>query len=101
MLVCDAQLSTATRMKTLQLRVERQNSNAADIAAFLADHPAVESVNYPGLASHPNHDVAARQMLGFGAVVYNAIGNGLTTAAEQLAAQVACSLLHCPERCLP
>lgn len=56
-------------LKTLALRVERQNASAARIATFLEGHPAVERVFYPGLASHPDHAVAARQMSGFGGVV--------------------------------
>jgi methionine-gamma-lyase len=49
-------------MKTLELRMERHCENAASIAGFLAAHSAVAGVNYPGLASHPDHAVAARQM---------------------------------------
>ncbi|WP_422925623.1 cystathionine gamma-synthase family protein [Singulisphaera sp. PoT] len=57
-------------MKTLSLRVERQNSNALTIARHLSQHRAVEHVFYPGLESHPNHDVAKRQMPGgFGGVL--------------------------------
>ena len=56
-------------LKTLALRVERQNSSAHRIAAFLEGHPEVERVYYPGLASHPDHAVAAAQMTGFGGVV--------------------------------
>ncbi len=56
-------------MKTLQLRIERQNASAARIAAFLEAHPAVERVFHPSLASHPGHDVAARQMRGFGGML--------------------------------
>lgn len=56
-------------LKTLALRVERQNFNAGRIAAFLDDHPGVARVFYPGLPTHVNHDVAARQMRGFGGVL--------------------------------
>ena len=56
-------------MKTLQLRVERQNETAMKVARFLDEHPFVERVFYPGLESHPNHDVAARQMRGFGGML--------------------------------
>lgn len=56
-------------MKTLQLRVERQNASAAEIAAHLEAHPAVERVFHPSLASHPGHEVAARQMRGFGGML--------------------------------
>ena len=50
---------------TLGLRVERQNQSAGALAEYLADHPRVALVHYPGLASHPEHTVAARQMRGF------------------------------------
>ncbi|MCP5371584.1 MAG: PLP-dependent transferase [Hyphomicrobiales bacterium] len=51
-------------MRTLHLRVARQCANAMAVADFLAAHPAVEEVRYPGLATHPGHAVAARQMAG-------------------------------------
>ncbi len=60
-------------MKTLHLRVAQQNRTAMRIAQFLQQHPKVTEVNYPGLATHPNHDVAARQMRGFGGVMSFAI----------------------------
>jgi cystathionine gamma-synthase len=56
-------------MKTLGLRVERQNGSALTIARFLKDHPFVEDVYYPGLESHPNHEIATRQMRGYGGVL--------------------------------
>jgi cystathionine gamma-synthase len=56
-------------LKTLALRVERQNQNAQAIAEFLEKHPRVARVWYPGLASHPDHAVARAQMLGYGGVV--------------------------------
>jgi cystathionine beta-lyase/cystathionine gamma-synthase len=52
-------------LKTLGLRVERQNRNALALAQFLETHPKVERVNYPGLESHPQHALARRQMCGF------------------------------------
>ncbi|HEV2915086.1 MAG TPA: aminotransferase class I/II-fold pyridoxal phosphate-dependent enzyme [Pyrinomonadaceae bacterium] len=52
-------------IKTLGLRVERQNQNALALAQFLESHPRVERVNYPGLESHPQHALARRQMSGF------------------------------------
>lgn len=51
---------TLRGLKTLPLRYERQCENAAAIARWLVEHPAVETVHYPGLAAHPNHDLAAR-----------------------------------------
>lgn len=56
-------------LKTLDLRVRRQNESARRIAEFLAGHPAVARVHYPGLPGHPDHEVARRQMSGFGGVV--------------------------------
>ena len=56
-------------LKTLPLRVKQQNANALHIARFLTDHPAVARVYYPGLPSHPDYEVAQRQMTGFGGVV--------------------------------
>ncbi len=56
-------------MKTLDLRVRRQNENGLRVAQFLEQHPKIERVHYPGLESHPDHTVACRQMSGFGGVV--------------------------------
>jgi len=56
-------------MKTLGLRIARQNASALAIARHLDAHPFVSGVFYPGLAGHPNHDVAARQMRGFGGML--------------------------------
>lgn len=56
-------------LKTLHLRVERQNQNALAVARFLEAHPAVAEVHYPGLASHPHHETARQQMRGFGGVL--------------------------------
>jgi cystathionine gamma-synthase len=64
-------------MKTLHLRVERQASNALAVASYLEGHERVAQVNYPGLPSHPEHDVAARQMKGFGGMLSFALDGGL------------------------
>lgn len=56
-------------LRTLELRVERQNANAQAVAEYLARHPVVERVFYPGLPDHPHHEVARRQMRGFGGVL--------------------------------
>jgi cystathionine gamma-synthase len=56
-------------MKTLALRMERHNANALRIAHWLEDHPKIRRVWYPGLDSHPDHEVARRLMTGFGGVV--------------------------------
>ena len=64
-------------MKTLKLRVERHNSNAMAIAHYLQSHPLVEQVNYPGLESHPGHDIAKQQMSGFGGMLSFSVKGGL------------------------
>jgi cystathionine gamma-synthase len=56
-------------LKTLGLRVQRQNQNAMTLAQFLEKHPKVTQVFYPGLESHPNHKIAKKQMSGFGGVL--------------------------------
>lgn len=56
-------------LKTLALRIARQNQNAQALAAFLCGHPRIERVYYPGLPSHPDHALAVAQMRGFGGVV--------------------------------
>ncbi|EPR39090.1 Cys/Met metabolism pyridoxal-phosphate-dependent protein [Desulfovibrio sp. X2] len=56
-------------MKTLALRIERQNANALKIARFLESHPGVSRVFYPGLESHEGHAIAAKQMRGFGGML--------------------------------
>jgi cystathionine gamma-synthase len=56
-------------LKTLALRVQKQNENGLKVAQFLEDHPAVATVFYPGLESHPDHGVAKTQMQGYGGVV--------------------------------
>lgn len=63
-------------MKTLPLRVHRQNDNATAIARFLSEHPKIEAVYYPGLPSHPGHELAARQMTGFGGVLSFELSGG-------------------------
>ena len=59
----------ARGLKTFALRVQRHNENGQAIAEFLESHPRVEAVYYPGLASHPYHEVASRTMRGFGGLV--------------------------------
>jgi cystathionine gamma-synthase len=62
-------------MKTLHLRVQRQGESAQKIAEFLDAHPKVSAVNYPGLPSHPQHEIASRQMRGFGGMLSFSIGD--------------------------
>ena len=56
-------------LKTLAVRVRHQNESAMQVARFLESHPRVDRVYYPGLESHPDHEIAAAQMSGFGGVV--------------------------------
>lgn len=69
-------------IKTLAVRMERHCANASAIADFLTGHPAVCSVRYPGLPDHPGHDVAARQMRGFGGMVSFMVKGGEPAALE-------------------
>jgi cystathionine beta-lyase/cystathionine gamma-synthase len=61
--------------KTLPLRMERHNANAQALAEYLAAHPKVTRVHYPGLPSHPQHDLARRQMRGFGGLIAFELGS--------------------------
>lgn len=63
-------------LRTLPIRVERINANALALAEFLEAQPQIERVYYPGLASHPQHELAKRQMRGFGAVIAFAVKGG-------------------------
>jgi len=56
-------------LKTLELRIERQNQSAARIAAFLETHGKIKTVYYPGLSSHPDHEIARKQLKGFGGML--------------------------------
>jgi cystathionine gamma-synthase len=72
-------------LKTLALRVERQNANAMKIARFLEVHPAVAQVFYPGLESHPQHEIAVRQMPGgFGGMLSFVLHGGYEQVKEFL-----------------
>jgi cystathionine gamma-synthase len=68
-------------LKTLGVRVERQNASGLAVAHFLESHPKVRRVWYPGLASHPEHAIAAAQMRGFGGVVtFEVAGDSAATS---------------------
>ncbi|WP_343600759.1 cystathionine gamma-synthase [Mycobacterium sp.] len=83
---------TIRGLKTLVLRMQRHSENAAAVAEFLAGHPSVSTVRYPGLPSHPGHDIAARQMRGFGGMV-SARMRGGRKAAEDLCATTSVFIL--------
>ncbi len=76
---------TMRGLKTLVLRMQRHSENAAAVAQFLAEHSAVDAVLYPGLPSHPGHQLAARQMHGFGGMVSVRMRGG-RAAAQALCA---------------
>ena len=67
---------TVRGIKTLAVRMERHSSNAQAIAESLVGHPALERVYYPGLPTHPGHELAARQMRGFGGMISVAVKAG-------------------------
>ena len=69
-------------LKTLSVRVERQNRSAMELATFLKAHPAVERVHYPGLADHPDHEIAKSQMSGFGGMLSFEVKGGFAAASK-------------------
>ena len=71
-------------MKTLDVRMERHNRNALEVAKFLENHDRVERVHYPGLPSHPQHELAERQMRGFGGMVSFEVTGGRAGAEKLL-----------------
>jgi cystathionine gamma-synthase len=83
---------TMRGLKTLVLRMQRHSENASAIAEFLAGHPSVSAVLYPGLAAHPGHEIAARQMRGFGGMVSLRMRGG-RRAAEKLCASTTVFIL--------
>ncbi|MCV7399603.1 cystathionine gamma-synthase [Mycobacterium fragae] len=83
---------TLRGLKTLVLRMQRHSENAAAVAEFLAGHAAVSAVLYPGLPSHPGHQVAARQMRDFGGMVSVRMRGG-RSAAEALCANTSVFIL--------
>ncbi len=68
-------------LETLSLRMERHSANAQRVAEFLAAHPKVKHVNYPGLPSHPQHDLARRQMKAGGGLLSFVVPGGMAGAA--------------------
>lgn len=71
-------------IKTLAVRMERHNKNAMEIARYLGEHPKVKRIYYPGLESHPQHELAMRQMSGFGGMISFEIDGGLKEARRFL-----------------
>ncbi|MBW0145484.1 methionine gamma-lyase [Sphingomicrobium clamense] len=79
-------------LKTLQLRMDRHSSSAGTLARWLAEHPAVEAVYYPGLESDPGHDVAKRQMAGFGGMIAFELKGGMQAGMDLIRGL---DLIHC------
>jgi cystathionine beta-lyase/cystathionine gamma-synthase len=69
-------------LKTLSVRMERHQQNAQALAEWLAEHPAIAQVIYPGLPSHPQHQLAQRQMRGFGGMISLILQEGPPAALE-------------------
>jgi len=76
---------TLRGLKTLAVRMERHSASAAVVAEYLSGHDAVSAVRYPGLATHPGHDVAARQMRGFGGMISFRLRRGRDAAMKTCA----------------
>ena len=71
---------TVRGIKTLAVRADRHSSNALAIAEALVGHPKLDAVYYPGLATHPGHDIAAKQMSAFGGMLSVALSGGAAAA---------------------
>jgi cystathionine gamma-synthase len=71
---------TIRGIKTLAVRLDRHSANAQSIAETLAEHPAIDTVYYPGLPTHPGHELAARQMKAFGGMISLGLAGGAAAA---------------------
>ena len=71
-------------LKTLAVRMEKHCENAFEVASFLEEHEAIEKIYYPGLSNHPNHEIAKKQMNGFGGMITVVLKGGLKTATTFL-----------------
>lgn len=74
-------------IETLPLRIKKHSENAKIIADFLVNHPAIKNLYYPGLATHPNHEVAAKQQSAFGSVISFSLKTDNIAAAEKIVTQ--------------
>jgi methionine-gamma-lyase len=83
---------TAIGLKTFELRMQRHCENARRVAQFLETHPAVAHVHYPGLKSHPQHDLALRQMPGFGGMISFELKGGLKAGTNLMEKVRVCRL---------
>jgi len=83
---------TLLGLKTLHLRMARHAENAQKVAEFLEAHPKVEKVTYPGLPSHPKHDVAKKQMSGFSGMICFELVGGIPAGAKLMNSVKLCAL---------
>jgi methionine-gamma-lyase len=83
---------TLRGIKTLQLRMEKHNENAMKVAEFLESHPKVEKVHYPGLKSHPQHELAREQMSGYGGMISFELKGGLQDGVKLMNSVKLCTL---------
>lgn len=83
---------TLRGIKTLPLRMDRHNENAQKIAKYLETHPKIEKVYYPGLESHPQHELAKKQMTGFGGIVSFEVKGGLEAGRKLMNSVKLCTL---------
>jgi cystathionine beta-lyase/cystathionine gamma-synthase len=83
---------TLLGLKTLPIRMERHSSNGMAVARYLSDHPKVERVSYPGLPSHPQHEIARRQMSDFSGMVTFELKGGLESGRTLMNSVRLCSL---------
>ncbi len=79
-------------LKTLALRMEKHSSNALSVATFLENHPNVDFVNYPGLPSHANHEIAKKQMASFGGMLSFEVKGGFEAGKKFMNELRLCSL---------
>jgi methionine-gamma-lyase len=82
-----------TGLKTLEIRMQRHCENAQKVAEFLEGHPAVARVWYPGLPSHPDHELAKKQMHGFGGMIAFELKNGLEAGKHMMNRVRFCTLV--------
>lgn len=79
-------------IKTLALRVEKSQENAGKLARFLENHPKIQWVNYPGLPSHPQHELAKKQMKGFGSMLCFGLKDGYEAGRKMIDSVKLCTL---------
>ena len=82
-----------TGLKTLEIRMQRHCENAQKVAEFLEGHPAVARVWYPGLPSHPDHELAKKQMTGFGGMISFELKGGLEAGKQMMNRVQLCTLV--------